>query len=199
MSFDAPRLRPADWLVGAGGVALFVFVFLFDWYGGSVTGLVSGSHISGASESTTGWQTFTSSRWLWLATIVVALGSALAAALSYRLDGPVQLGALTAGLGAVSTALIVYRVAHHPSATLSAGHLKVSFGIKLGIWLGLIAALAVTLGGYLQERERSEPKRKPEPEGAFSGLTVAAGASSQPAEHGSPEQRAPSPPPGDAP
>jgi hypothetical protein len=189
VSFDAGRLRPADWLVGAGGVALFVFVFFFDWYGGSVTGLVSGSHIRGAGESTTGWQTFTSSRWLWLATIVVAIGSALAAALSYRLDGPVQLGALTAGFGTVSTALIVYRIAHHPSATVSAGHLKVSFGIKLGIWLGLIAALAVTLGGYLQERERAEPKPAPEPKGAFSGLTVTGEDSPAPQAEQAPDER----------
>lgn len=198
MSFDVARLRPADWLVGVGSVALFVFVFFFDWYGGSVTGLAAGSRISGASESSTGWQTFTSSRWLWLATIVIALGSAVAAALAYRLDGPVQLGALTAGLGAVSSALIVYRIAHHPSASVSAGHLTVSFGIRFGIWLGLIAALAVTIGGYLQERERAELKHRPEPNAAFSGLTVAGGDSAPAKAERTPEEE-PSPPSGDAP
>lgn len=158
MTFDAGRLRGADWIVAAGAVALFVFVFFFDWFGGGISGLLPGSHISGATSSTTGWQTFASSRWIWLATILVALGSALAAAAAYRLDGPVQLGALTAGLGAVSSALIVYRIVHHPSESLSIGRLHASYGIKIGIWLGLVAALMLTFGGYLQERAPAEPQ-----------------------------------------
>lgn len=178
MSIALARMRLADWLVAAGALALFVFMFFFDWFGGGVAGLPAGAHISGTTIATTGWQTFTSSRWIWLATILVALVSALAAAAAYRLEGPVQLGALTAGFGAVSCVLIVYRIVHHPGATLSLGHLHSSYGIRFGIWLGLVAALAIAYGGYLQTREPEEPAEpetaQAKPKEAFSGLTLAA-------------------------
>jgi hypothetical protein len=176
MSFDVGRLRGAASLVLAGAVALFVFLFFFHWFGGSVSGLLPESHISGASISATGWEAFTSSRWIWLATIVLALGSALATAADYRFDGPLRPAALVAGLGALSCGLIVYRIAHHPSATVNVGRLHASYGIELGIWLGLLAALAITVGGYLQAQAEAKPPAEqppvPAPGQAFSGLTV---------------------------
>lgn len=175
MSLRARRLRLADWTVGVGAVALLVFMFFFDWFGGGVSGLPAGSRIAGTTTQTTGWQTFTSSRWIWLATILVGLGSALASAASYRFEGPVQLGQLTAVLGALSSALIVYRIAHHPTANASIGSLRASYGIETGIWLGLLAALAIALGGFAQSRTSAEPEpsfddRK---KTAFSGLIIA--------------------------
>jgi hypothetical protein len=174
VSFDAGRLRAAGWLTAAGAVALFVFLFFFGWFGGSVSGLSPDSHISGVNVSASGWEAFTSSRWIWLATIVVALGSALATATGYRFDGPLRPSALAAGVGALSCALIVYRIAHHPSATVEVGRLHASYGIKPGIWLGLIAAIAVTIGGYVQALAETRPaaEQPPAPRQAFSGLTV---------------------------
>ncbi len=186
MSVGRRRLRAADWITAAGGLALLVLLFFFDWFGAGVSGSLPGSRISGTTVSTTGWQTFTDSRWIWLATILAALGSALAA-VAYRRDGRVQPGALAAGLGAVSSALIVYRIAHHPSASLSVGHLHASYGIKPGIWLGLIAAVVITFGGYLQaqagtarlDAQAPAPAavQEPAPARAFSGLAAAKGAS----------------------
>jgi hypothetical protein len=174
MSFDVGRLRGAASLVLAGAVALFIFLFFFDWFGGSISGLAPESHISGANISATGWEAFTSSRWIWLAAIVLALGSAFATAVDYRFDGPLRPAALVAGLGALSCGLIVYRIAHHPSATVDVGRLHASYGIKLGIWLGLLAALAITVGGYLQAQAEAQPPEEQPPalKQAFSGLTV---------------------------
>jgi hypothetical protein len=173
------RLRLARLLVAAGAVALFVFLFFFDWYGGSVHGLLPGTHLSGAAESATGWQAFTISRWFWLLAIVVALGSTLASATDYEHDGPVPLSAMAAGLGALACALIVYRIANHPGPSASAGSISISYGIKPGIWLGLIAALAITLGGYVQAQAEQAAPAKPaqaaepeQPAAAFSGLLV---------------------------
>jgi hypothetical protein len=174
---NVSRLRVARWIVAAGAIALFVFVFFFNWYGGSVEGLLPGTHLSGAAESATGWQTFTISRWVWLLAIVVALGSTLASATGYEHDGPVPLSAMAAGLGALASALIVYRIAHHPGPSASAGAIRISSGIKPGIWLGLIAALTITAGGYAQvQAEQAGPAPETEPEqppaAAFSGLLV---------------------------
>jgi hypothetical protein len=205
MTFNLDRLRLARSLVALGAIALFVFLFFFDWYGESVQGLLPGTHLSGAAESATGWQTFTISRWVWLLAIVFALGSTLASLNDYEHDGPLPLSTMTAGLGALASALIVYRIANHPGPSTSAGSIHISYGIKPGIWFGLIAALAITVGGYLQaqaeQAEPSDPSPKAEPEhpaAAFSGLLVredAAAAGSAPPSGSSPApaERASSP------
>jgi hypothetical protein len=175
MSIEVRRLRIGGWLVLTGGLALFVFVFFFDWYGDTVSGLPAGVHISGANIATTGWDTFTSNRWIWLATIVAALAFSLATAADYSLDSPLPPAWLVAALGALSSALIVYRIAHHPSATLTSGQLHASYGLRSGIWLGLIASVAVAAGACLQAKAPSEVQaaEPAAPEQAFSGLTVA--------------------------
>jgi hypothetical protein len=74
MSFDVNRLRRADWIVGGGAVAFFIFLFFFKWYGvSSNVGSIAGVNVGG-SISKSGWDTFTNSRWIWLITIIVAVG-----------------------------------------------------------------------------------------------------------------------------
>jgi hypothetical protein len=168
-------LGAARRIVVAGAVALAVFMFFFDWYGGNVSGLPHGARLTGATLSSTGWQTFTVSRWVWLLTILVALASAFAPASGYKDDARLPLGAIVAGLGALASALIVIRIVHHPGPSASSGSLHVSYGIKAGIWLGLLAALTITFGGYAQTRpEQLQSGDAPpeDPAAAFSGLTV---------------------------
>ena len=154
MSLDVNRLRRGDWITGGGAVAFFVFLFFFNWYGGSYKGTVPVAGGSfGASVSSTGWDTFTNSRWIWLLTIVVAIGAIVLVAAQRKLELPVRLSVLVAGLGALSTLLILYRIVHHPSGGASFAGASFSYGIKIGIWLGLIAAGALTYGGYLTMSE----------------------------------------------
>ncbi len=150
MNLDISRLRRSDRIVGASAIALFIFLFFFKWYGGSAGSSAGGLNVS---NSYSGWHTFTNSRWIWLITIVVALGSVAIAAGALKFKSPVQLGVLVAGLGALTTLLIFYRIVHHPSGgssgTVAGVSYSYSYGIKIGIWLGLIAAVALTYGGYL--------------------------------------------------
>jgi hypothetical protein len=153
MNFDVNRLRRSDWITGGGAVAFFVFLFFFDWYGGSYKGTVPIGGSFGSSSSSTGWDTFTNSRWIWLITIIVALGAVVLVAGQRKLDVPMQPSAVVAGLGALSTLLILYRIIHHPSGGVSFAGASFSYGIKIGIWLGLIASVAITYGGYLMMSE----------------------------------------------
>ncbi len=153
MSFDVSRLRRSHWMVGGGAVALFVFLFFFDWYGGSYKGSAPLGGSFATSSSSTGWDTFTNSRWIWLITIIVAIGAVVLVAGQRKLDLPVQLSTIVLGLGALSTLLILYRIIHHPSGGASFAGASFSYGIKIGIWLGLIAAAVVTYGGYLMMSE----------------------------------------------
>lgn len=171
MSFDVNRLRRADWIVGVGAVALFIFMFFFKWFGGSVSGTTPIGGISTGS-STTGWDTFTNSRWLWLLTIIVALGAVVLVAGQRELDLPAKPGAIVATLGGLSSLFILYRIIHHPHGSASFGGVHASYGIKIGIWLGLIAALAITYGGYLQmQEEDASPYEAPEQAAGVSAPT----------------------------
>jgi hypothetical protein len=149
MSFEINRLRRADRIIGGGAIALFIFLFFFKWFGGSVSSPLNGLGSGTAASSLNGWHSFTNSRWIWLITIVVALGAVALVATRRELNSPVQPGVLIAGLGALSTLLILYRIVHHPHASVNFGAIHSSYGIKIGIWLGLIAAGIVTYGGYL--------------------------------------------------
>jgi hypothetical protein len=199
MSLEVLRLRLGDRIVALAALALFVFLFFFHWYGGTIEGLPAGSHISGATISSSGWDVFTSSRWVWLATIVVALGAVLARSAAYRLEGPVQLGAVVFGLGVLSSVLILYRIIHHPGVSASGHGLHIQYGIKFGIWLGFAAALAIAAGGYLQllaeAKERRGPVEVESPQPltteAFTGLTVSGGESAPPTRAQDSAPRAP--------
>src|SRR5712692_9878668 len=103
MNFDVSRLRRSDQIIGGGAVALFVFLFFFKWYG--VSANVTSIAGVNLNVSKSGWDTFTNSRWIWLLTIVVALGAVVLVAAQRKLELPVDPGAIVAGLGAVSTAL----------------------------------------------------------------------------------------------
>ncbi len=181
MSFDISRLRRADQIVGGGAIAFFIFLFFFKWYGFSTNApSIGGVNVSG-SISYSGWHTFTNSRWIWIITIIVALGAVAIRAGLLKLELPLQPGVLVAGLGALSTLLILYRILDHPSASASFGGVHTSVGIKIGIWLGLIAAAAITYGGYLamQAEGTSLADVREQASGAatsaFSGITAPAG------------------------
>ena len=146
MSFDPSRLRRSDRIVGVSAIAFFIFLFFFKWYGGSATSSVGGISIGG---SLNGWHSFTNSRWIWLLTIILALVAVARAAGAFEFETPVHLYVVVTALGSLSTLLILYRIIHHPSGGASFAGGSFSYGIKIGIWLGLIASAALTYGAYL--------------------------------------------------
>lgn len=177
MSLDISRLRRSDRVIGIGSIALFIFMFFFKWYGYSGNApSINGVNVS-SSYAINGWHTFTVNRWIWLITIVVALGAVAISAGVLQLKSPVQPGVLVAGLGALSTLTILYRIVHHPTANASFGSFHASVGIKIGIWLGLIAAAVLTYGGYLAMRDEGTTLSdvRNQASGALGGLGAAVG------------------------
>jgi hypothetical protein len=171
MDFDISRLRRAEQIIAGGAVAFFIFLFFFHWYG--ISSNVSSIAGVNLNISRNGWDTFTNSRWVWLITIIVALAYVLLVATQRKFELPVPPALIVAVLGADSTILILYRIIHHPTASASFGGFHASAGIKIGIWLGLIASAAITYGGYLAMQAAPGPARASaeQPSGeAFSGL-----------------------------
>ena len=118
-----------------------VAVFFMTWFlgGGQTRGLAS-SHDVGVSLD--GWHALSTTRWILLVTIVVSVTLVLLTALQRAPALPVVVGMLTCVIGGLSSLLLLYRVIHHPG--LSA---------RAGVYVGAVAALAVTYGGYRSLRE----------------------------------------------
>ena len=63
---------------------------------------------------------------------------------------PVAGSAVAAGVGAVALILIVIRLADPPG--------EGDVGIQIGAWLGLVSAIAVTVGGYMGMQPMKAPR-----------------------------------------
>jgi hypothetical protein len=201
MNFDFSRLRRSDRIVGCSAILFFIFLFFFKWLGYSSNApTIAGVNVSG-SVSYSGWHSFTNSRWIWLITIIVALGAVAIAAGALKFESPVQPGVLVAGLGFLSALAILYRIIHHPKFHEDIGAFHASVGIKLGIWLGLIAAAGITYGGYLgmQDEGTSLADVREQASGALSNLSAASSGGSTASSGGASETPAPPIPPPAAP
>jgi hypothetical protein len=130
---DSSRLRTGEIVAGSGGVALFVFLF-FDWFS-SVNELGGGGGVSG-------WDALTDlPGFLIILSGVSGIALACLAAAGQRVNIPVRRGAITALLGALAVLLILWRMfAGSPT-------------LKIGVFLGLAAAIAITAGALMALRE----------------------------------------------
>jgi hypothetical protein len=136
---DSSRLRTGELVAGIAGLALFVFLF-FDWFGGGAE--VSGSLVNGTATLShpgiSGWDALTD-----LPGFLIILSGISGMALAYlamagqRVNIPVQRGAVTALLGTLAVLLILWRMfAGSPT-------------LKIGVFLGLAAAIAITAGALM--------------------------------------------------
>jgi hypothetical protein len=136
---DSSRLRTGELIAGIGGIALFVFLF-FDWFGGGAE--VTGSIVNGTATLShpgiSGWDALTDlPGFLIILSVVAGLALAYLAAAGQRVNIPVQRGAITAFLGSLAVLLILWRMfAGSPT-------------LKIGVFLGLAAAVAITAGALM--------------------------------------------------
>jgi hypothetical protein len=136
---DSSRLRTGEIVAGIGGVALFVFLF-FDWFGGGAE--VSGSLVNGTATLShpgiSGWDALADlPGFLIILSGVSGIALASLAAAGQRVNIPLRRGAVTALLGVLAVLLILWRMfAGSPT-------------LKIGVFLGLAAAIAITAGALM--------------------------------------------------
>jgi hypothetical protein len=145
---DAAALRRGELIAAVSGVALFIIMFL-SWFGGSIEVEGVGEVDLGLAEAVgvdttfNAWQSFDFIDIMLLVTLIVAVGLAVMSAAGSSVNLPVAASALTAGLGILSTLLILYRIIDPPFGA----------GREFGVYLGLIAAAGVAIGGWLAMQE----------------------------------------------
>ncbi len=135
-----PRERPFvsdSWLTGTAGLVLAVSSFT-SWY--------SGSSVEGPTISVTGWNSGTVGKLVFVIGIaVVCLALARALRVEFPPSAPPAL--IVLALGALATVFVLVRLISIPQ------ELVATSGRSVGLWISLVAALAVIAGGLLQARD----------------------------------------------
>jgi hypothetical protein len=140
-SAAAPRVLFGELTSSASAVLLLVFLFATEWYG--VAGVPDPSAARPAiSTAESGWTGLSMVRWVVLVTALVAIGSVVLHASQRRHGTKTDTSRLVAGLGALTSLLLIYRVL----IELPSGAKVIDQ--KLGAVLGLVCALGIALGGY---------------------------------------------------
>jgi hypothetical protein len=122
---DLRRLRAGEWIAVAGGIALIVSLAL-PWY-------------DAPTEPLTGFEALTIVDVLLTLIALVALALGVLQATQDTPAKPVAFGILSVIFGALAVLLVIFRLIDAPADGLT---------VRAGAWLGLVGALAVTVGGW---------------------------------------------------
>ncbi len=156
---DFSRLRTGDLIAAIGGIALIGFLFM-DWFSVSAPGIAAppipsgvpeGFEIPGAPEAEStgisGWDGLGFDGFILLVTALAGIKLAGLRAAGKKIIGPLPFGGWLVLLGAVAETLIIWRIFAAPNDA----------DLEIGIFLGLIAAAAVTIGAWLSSRDDGFP------------------------------------------
>jgi hypothetical protein len=138
---DANRLSQGQLIAAVAAIALFIISFL-PWFGVGGTAVTVGGTTIGGSKNFSLWEAENPLDIYLLIVILVALVPAALSLLGGGGDAPLAPVATTL-LAGVGTLLILYQVFDTPGEA----------DRKVGLFLGLIACAAITIGGYLSMQD----------------------------------------------
>ena len=147
---DTSRLGRGETIAAASAVALFLIMFIFDWFG-----IDASAGAFSASAGANAFESFGFIDLILMVTVIVAIVGAAMTANAASVNTPVAISAITAGLGILSVLLILFRIISPPDFGVGdfgdiAG---VEVGRKIGVFLGLIAAGGIAFGGWTAMQE----------------------------------------------
>ena len=198
---DTSRIRQGEMIAAAAAVALFIIMFLA-WFSVPEVGGIGADEARDAIEqaedagfdtgnaeelvdeaedasSVSAWDAFDFIKIVMLLTIIAAIAMAVMSAMGTAVNLPVAMSAIVAGLGILTTLLVLYRIID------PVGGLDRSYGL----FLGLIAAAGIAYGGWraMEDEGTSFGGEADRFQGPGDGGTVATPPPTQ--------QQAPPPPP----
>jgi len=143
----APQVHHGELVSAVSALTLLALMFLTKWYG--VAGVPDPSAARPAiTTAENGWDGLVVVRWVMLGTICAAVGSVLLHASQRSHGTKTDTSRAVAGLGALTSALLIYRVLIALPAASEV------IDQKLGAVLGLLCALGIALGGWESMREQ---------------------------------------------
>jgi hypothetical protein len=145
---DVDRLSRGEKIVGVSAILLLIDMFIFKWFGLKSSVSVGGVSVSG-SGSKNAWGSFSFIDIILFITILAGLGLAYIKASATEVNLPIAASVVVAVLGGLSVLLILFRLISPPDFGIDSLPSGVDHTRKLGAFLGLILAGALTYGGWL--------------------------------------------------
>jgi hypothetical protein len=181
---EVDKLSTGEKISAVSAVLLFVFMF-FDWFGVEISGVPGFSGTVAGGGGGSAWQALDLIPILLMLAVVTAIGVAVVRLTDADIEPPISLNTIVAALGGLAVLLILYRIVFPPDFG-SFGGVELDATLKVGIFLGLLAAAGIAYGGYSAMRE----------EGVTFGDTAdrLGGGGGQPPAGGTPSQGTPPPP-----
>jgi len=138
---DIARLDRGLLIAGGSGLLLLISLFL-PWYGVSAS---LGAGTPAVTATASGWDALKFIDVLLFLVAVVAIASAALSAAGRLPELPVPVGQLLLGAGILALVLVLYRLLDLPGDT--GGIAGVEIGRKIGLFVALIAAAGIAVGG----------------------------------------------------
>jgi hypothetical protein len=172
---DTSRIRPGEWLAALGGLVLLIALFFVDWYSWEPSGDIAPLEISSSllaqvdpnqvqipvPDVSVDLDAWDEQGFLGTIANLVMLAAAVWAIVAVGLksggadaDMGVDPGRLTFGLGIAAAVLVVLRMIFTPGDDL------VDTSLKFGIFLALIGAVLIAIGGAMS-REAAPARPRP--------------------------------------
>lgn len=148
MQFEPARLRRGELIAGASAIVLLGTMLVLPWYG--LGGEVQRSvRVLDIATSVNGWQGLETLRWVMLVTVAAGLALSILQATCRAPAIPVSLSVIVTVLGALTSLALIYRVLISVPGPDGLLHQK------LGAYLGLLSAFALTYGAFRSLREEA--------------------------------------------
>jgi hypothetical protein len=155
-SFDFAAVPRSVWISAGGALVLLVSVF-FSWYTATASVSVPGGATISRSASGSGWDSGDGAKLVFLLALVILVVWAIDLfADSVTLPFPASMVALV--LGAVALLVVVIKFFSKPGGgdvSSFGGTLHFSVSVAWGLYVAVLASIAVVVGAYLHMNETS--------------------------------------------
>ena len=149
---DFAVLNRGEKIAGIAGILLILIMFIFDWFGLKFSAGVGAFGVS-AEGGRNAWGSYGFTDIVLFITALAAIGLAVMAASDSEVGLPVAMSAIVAALGILSLILVVISIISPPDFGANISGTGIDHERKIGVWLGLLAVIGVTAGGFLAMQE----------------------------------------------
>jgi hypothetical protein len=146
---DINNLNTGEKVAGISGIVLILVMIILPWFTFDV---------SFGDDGANAFQSFALIDWVLLLAAAAGIGLAVVAAMQSDIDLPVPLSAIVAGLGILAVVLVIFRIISPPDFGLGdvevfGQELDADAGRGIGVFVGLLAAAGVAIGGWMAMQE----------------------------------------------
>lgn len=157
---DLARLRFGDWVMGIGGLAVLVVMFL-DWYGPTLADDRGAFLFMSGDGHHNAWEAFAVNDVILALAALMALTSFVLTAVHPTAAVPLAISSLATLVSLVALVLVALRLIWPPDLFPGpAGPIELETARLTGAWLGLVATTVLTAGCLASIRDERVPRPK---------------------------------------